>query len=144
MADKLYYGSEDIMQLIVKYSFFAVLSISSNLLTQYCSFLIYDGLLSLYIAMFFGTIIGLLVKYVLDKKYIFYFKSKSKIDDGKKFLLYSIMGIVTTIIFWGTEMSFFYLFQFSGSQYLGGLIGLIIGYTVKYHLDKHFVFKVGV
>jgi len=132
------------MLLIIKYAFFALISICANLLTQYLCFFIYKGIFKLYVAMFFGTLVGLLVKYFLDKKYIFYFNSKSAIDDGKKFILYSLMGVLTTIIFWGTEMFFFYFFEFNGSQYVGGLIGLLIGYTVKYNLDKKFVFKVGI
>ncbi|NWF67156.1 MAG: GtrA family protein [Campylobacterales bacterium] len=112
-----------------------------NLLTQSISFYIYEGFLSLYVAMFFGTLSGLVVKYILDKKYIFYHKPKSKVDDGKKFLLYSFMGVFTTIIFWGFEIGFDYIFESESAKYLGATIGLAIGYIVKYFLDKKFVFK---
>ena len=57
--------------LVVKYSLFAVISTLFNLFFQYLSFLFYSGFASLYVAMFFGTLAGLLAKYILDKKYVF-------------------------------------------------------------------------
>ena len=126
--------------LAVKYTIFALISTLVNLLFQWISFKIYSGFLSLYIAMAMGTLAGLIVKYILDKKWIFYHKPKSKRDDAKKFILYSFMGVFTTIIFWGVEMLFYYLIDIKGSQYIGGAIGLGIGYVVKYFLDKKFVF----
>jgi len=124
-----------------RYIVFAVISTIANLAFQYLSFFIYSGFLSLYIAMFFGTLAGLVLKYILDKKYIFFHTPKSKKDDGKKFLLYSLMGVFTTVIFWGFEMGFYYLYENDNAKYLGAVIGLSIGYVVKYFLDKKFVFK---
>lgn len=126
--------------LALKYGIFAAISTLVNLLFQWISFRIYSGFGSLYIAMAVGTLAGLLVKYVLDKKWIFYHTPKDRRDDAKKFVLYSFMGIFTTIIFWGTEMLFYYLVRFPGSQYVGGALGLTIGYILKYFLDKRFVF----
>jgi len=124
-----------------RYILFAIISTVVNLSFQYLSFFIYDGFLSLYLAMFLGTLAGLILKYVLDKKYIFFHETKSKKDDGKKFLLYSLMGVFTTIIFWGFEIGFDYLLNFENAKYLGAVLGLSIGYIVKYNLDKKFVFK---
>jgi putative flippase GtrA len=124
----------------VKYIIFAVISTLFNLLFQYLSFGIYSGWGSLYIAMFIGTLVGLIVKYVLDKKFIFYHEVKDKKDDAKKFALYSLMGVFTTIIFWGTEIAFDHLSQDPNAKYLGAVIGLSIGYIIKYFLDKKFVF----
>jgi len=129
------------MSLVLKYSLFAIFSTLVNLLFQYISFAFYSGFLSLYIAMFFGTLAGLVAKYILDKKYIFYYVVKDKKDDGKKFILYSIMGVFTTLIFWGFEIGFDYIFANDFAKYLGAIIGLAIGYVVKYFLDKRFVFK---
>ena len=91
--------------------------------------------------MFVGTLSGLILKYILDKKYIFYYKSKSKKYDGITFSLYSLTGIITTFIFWGFEISFDYIFEDKNAKYLGAVIGLSIGYTAKYFLDKELVFK---
>jgi len=123
-----------------KYSIFALISTLFNLLFQYLSFLVYEGFASLYLAMFVGTLAGLVVKYVLDKKFIFYHEVESKKDDAKKFALYSLMGVFTTIIFWGTEITFDALSNNENAKYLGAVIGLSIGYVIKYFLDKKFVF----
>ncbi len=126
--------------LAIKYIIFAVISTLVNLLFQYFSFLGYDGFGSLYIAMFIGTLAGLVAKYILDKKFIFYHTPKNKKDDVKKFALYSLMGVFTTIIFWGTEIAFDTLYNDPNAKYLGAVIGLSIGYVIKYFLDKKFVF----
>ncbi|QEH07273.1 hypothetical protein SMN_2517 [Sulfurospirillum multivorans] len=91
--------------------------------------------------MFLGTFAGLLSKYILDKRYIFYHKPKNKKDDGKKFVLYSLMGVCTTFIFWGFEMGFYIVFKYENAKYFGAVLGLSIGYMIKYFLDKKFVFK---
>ncbi len=127
--------------LAVRYIIFAVFATLANLLFQYTSFALYGGFGSLYVAMFFGTLAGLVLKYILDKKYIFFHTPKSKKDDGKKFMLYSLMGLFTTFIFWGFEIGFDMLFENGNAKYLGAVIGLSIGYIVKYFLDKTFVFR---
>lgn len=125
----------------LRYILFAVLSTALNILFQYLSFMLYGGFLSLYVAMFIGTVAGLVLKYILDKKYIFFHTPKSKRDDGRKFFLYSLMGLFTTFIFWGFEIGFDALFVNENAKYVGAVIGLSIGYVVKYFLDKKFVFK---
>lgn len=129
------------MFLAFKYAAFAVIAIVLNLLTQYLSLFIYSKSYSLYVAMFFGTLTGLVIKYILDKKFIFYYVQKNKIDDSQKFILYSLMGVVTTFIFWGFEIGFDYIFESESAKYIGAVIGLSIGYIIKYFLDKTFVFK---
>ena len=126
--------------LVVKYSLFAVISTLFNLLFQYLSFLVYSDFGSLYVAMFFGTLAGLVAKYILDKKYIFYHTPVDKKDDARKFAIYSFMGVFTTIIFWGTEIAFNTIFESTYAKYIGAIIGLSIGYVIKYFLDKKYVF----
>ena len=126
--------------LAIKYTIFAVISTLFNLLFQYLSFLVYSDFASLYVAMFFGTLAGLIAKYILDKKFIFYHTPADKKDDAKKFALYSFMGVFTTIIFWGTEIAFDTLSQDPNAKYIGAVIGLSIGYVIKYFLDKKYVF----
>ena len=43
------------------------------------------------------------------------------LDDAKKFFLYSSMGILTTIIFWVTEMAFYYLSPHPDAKYFSVL-----------------------
>lgn len=125
----------------IKYTLFAIISTLLNLLFQYLSFFVYVGFASLYLAMFVGRLAGLVSKYILDKKYIFYHTPKDKADDAKKFMLYTLMGIFTTVIFWGAEIGFDALFGRESAKYIGAVIGLSIGYVTKYFLDKKYVFK---
>lgn len=129
------------MLLVLKYSLFALIATIINLFTQFISLAIYSQNFSLYIAMFFGTLTGLIAKYILDKKYFFYYVVKDKKEDSQKFILYSIMGVFTTLIFWGFEIGFDYIFDSEIAKYIGAIIGLSIGYITKYFLDKKFVFK---
>jgi len=76
----------------------------------------------------------------LDKHYIFTFETSSQRENLLKFLTYGLTGILTTSIFWGFELVFDYLFDTKLARYLGAVIGLSIGYVVKYHLDKRYVF----
>ncbi|MDF1884240.1 GtrA family protein [Sulfurimonas sp. SAG-AH-194-C21] len=125
----------------IRYIFFAIISTIVNLFFQWLSFFVYSGFLSLYLAMFLGTLAGLVLKYILDKKYIFFHETKGVKDNTKKFMFYSLMGVFTTFIFWGFEIGFDYLYEDENAKYLGAVIGLTIGYVVKYALDKKFVFK---
>lgn len=93
------------------------------------------------LSIFFGTGVGLVVKYLLDKRYIFQFTADSLGHDAKLFMLYTTMGILTTAIFWGVEWSFHAIFQTKEMRYLGAVIGLTIGYIIKYRLDKKYVFR---
>jgi putative flippase GtrA len=101
---------------------------------------IYFGPLAYFVSLFLGTLVGLIVKYLLDKKYIFYYSVKSKQEDMKKFVIYATMGVVTTAIFWGFQTGFHILWNVEYAKYIGAIIGLSIGYFVKYQLDKRFVF----
>ena len=123
------------------YVIFAIISTVVNLSFQYFSFTLYKGVFSLYVAMFIGTLAGLILKYLLDKKYIFSYKTKTKKENGEKFFLYSLMGLFTTLIFWIFEIGFDYIFKDESAKYVGAFIGLTIGYIIKYFLDKKFVFK---
>lgn len=129
----------------LKYTIFAIISMLSNLSTQRIVDFAIENVISekyaIYISMFFGTLAGLVIKYILDKKYIFYYHTKNQKENAKKFILYSFMGVFTTLIFWGFEILFDKLFEHELSKYAGAVIGLSIGYIVKYNLDKKFVFK---
>ena len=126
--------------LATKYALFAVVATVTNIATQYCSLVIYSSTFGLYLAMALGTLTGLFVKYVLDKKYIFYHTAKNMQDNFFKFIVYSFMGVFTTVVFWGTELLFHHLFSFEEAKFVGAVVGLTIGYVTKYHLDKKYVF----
>jgi len=128
------------MKIALNYTIFAILATIANIGSQMLSMHFYDGRHSLVLSVFIGTGVGLVVKYVLDKKYIFAYQTRNAAHDGQTFSLYTLMGILTTFIFWGFEFGFEYLFNQDWLRYTGGVIGLAIGYVIKYQLDKRFVF----
>ena len=82
----------------------------------------------------------MILKYHLDKNYIFDYVKKDY-RNKNTFLFYSLTSIITTIIFWAIEIWFKYNINIEYSEYLGALVGLTIGYSLKYLLDKHLVFN---
>ena len=129
-----------VVKIAVLYTLFAVFSIVINIGSQMLSIWVYKGLFSVEISILVGTAMGLPLRYFLEKKYIFDFTSKNLAHDGKLFVFYSAMGIITTLIFWGTEYAFHLIYDTDFMRYLGGIIGLSIGFYVKYQLDKKYVF----
>jgi putative flippase GtrA len=129
------------LKLPLLYATFALIATAANLLMQKTVFLLVEFAYTLFLAMFLGTLIGLVVKYVLDKKWIFRFTPGSKTEDFTTFVLYTVVGIFTTLLFIAFEMTFYFYVDFAGAQYVGGGLGLMFGYTMKYFLDKQYVFK---
>ena len=127
-------------RIAVLYTLFAVLSTAINIGSQMLFISIYKGPLSVEISILVGTAMGLPLRYFLEKRYIFNFTSKNLVHDGKLFVFYSAMGVITTLIFWGTEYAFHVIYDTDFMRYLGGIIGLSIGFYVKYQLDKKYVF----
>lgn len=129
------------MKLAITYSILALIATIANIGTQDLLVHLYAGPFSLLASITAGTGVGLIVKYILDKRYIFQFRAENAAHDGKTFLLYTAMGLITTVIFWGFEFGFDHLFETREMRYFGGIIGLAIGYYAKYQLDKRFVFR---
>jgi len=127
-------------EIAVLYTLFAVLSTAINIGSQILSIWIYEGPFSVEISILVGTAMGLPLRYFLEKRYIFNFTSKNLVHDGKLFVFYSAMGVITTLIFWSTEYAFHLIYDTDFMRYLGGVIGLSVGFYVKYQLDKKYVF----
>ena len=134
--------SISIAKLATLYAAFAAVATVANIGSQDITTRLYDGPFHIAASIIVGTGVGLVVKYILDKRYIFRYQTKNLAHDGKTFALYTVMGLVTTVIFWGFEFGFEHLFGTKRMRYVGGVIGLAIGYIVKYHLDKRYVFNV--
>ncbi len=143
-----------IVRILFLYSFFAAISTLVNLETQHAvcllfplhattQTLIYKPVYEpvLIISMLAGTLTGLLVKYWLDRRFIFAFVPQNLRHDGSTFILYSLMGVVTTVIFWVSELGFRLLFSNPDMRYVGAVLGLCLGYFIKYQLDRQYVFR---
>ena len=126
---------------IFLYSIFAIIATFFNLYTQRLILSISKTNLFFLISISTGTLVGLLIKFVLDKKFIFLEKNIKYKNDGLIFSLYSLMGIVSTSIFWGTETIFWLIWKNQPMREIGALLGLTLGYIVKYKLDKYYVFN---
>ena len=122
------------------YAVFATLATAVNIGSQACVIWLYHGVYAVPLSILVGTAAGLPVKYVLEKRHIFGFESDNLAHDGRMFALYSLMGLFTTALFWVVEWAFHTAFGTDAMRYLGGAIGLTLGYVIKYHLDKRFVF----
>ena len=126
--------------LILRYTVFAVIATLANLAMQRLVLTGGDSMPWFMAAVAAGTLIGLVVKYLLDKRWIFADTSSGVKAHGKKFGLYTAMGLITTAIFWGTETAFWLIWQTDMMRELGAVLGLSVGYVVKYNLDRRFVF----
>ncbi|WNC31644.1 MULTISPECIES: GtrA family protein [unclassified Thermosynechococcus] len=127
--------------LIIRYTVFAVIATFMNLFFQRVILLIDNSFPYFITAVAVGTLVGLVVKYYLDKRWIFFDHKKGAHHYSRQFSLYASMGIFTTTIFWGFETVFWLIWQSHFMREIGAIIGLAIGYVVKYHLDKRYVFS---
>lgn len=130
------------VSLVLRYAAFAALAILVNLGVQRLVLAVWDGVFGFTAAVVAGTFAGLVLKYILDKRWIFEDRAASNLTaEGKRFSLYTAMGIVTTLIFWATETAFWVIWQTDMMREIGAVIGLTIGYMIKYELDRRFVFR---
>ncbi len=122
----------------LRYLIFAVIATIANLGVQR---LVLAGGEGWFVwAVLAGTAGGLVIKYLLDKRWIFFDTSTGTAAHARKFTLYTVMGLLTTAIFWGMETAFWLIYSTDAMRELGAIIGLTIGYVVKYWLDRKYVF----
>lgn len=129
------------MSLALRYALFAAIATLANLLAQEGALDAGPGLpYRLYLAMAVGTLVGLYVKYVLDKRYIFAYRTRDAAHDLRTFILYAASGAFTTLVFWGSELGAYHLVGTHAARIAGAIVGLAIGYWMKYRLDRRFAF----
>lgn len=128
--------------LTLRYIAFAVVATLANLAVQRAvlSIALLPGMLAFPLALAAGTLAGLVAKYVLDKRWIFDDRSRGVEAHGRLFSLYALTGVATTAIFWGTETLFWLTWQTDAARETGAVLGLAVGYAIKYRLDRRFVF----
>ena len=127
-------------ELVIRYGVFAAIATVANLAAQRAVLAGLGDAPGFVPAMMAGTAVGLVVKYLLDKRWIFGDRSRGLAAHGRKFTLYSLMGVATTLLFWAVETAFWLAWRTDAMRELGAVIGLAIGYTIKYRLDRRFVF----
>jgi len=127
--------------LAIRYAAFAAIASVANLATQRLIFATTDLEIRFLIALVAGTGVGLVLKYVLDKKWIFFDAAQPLAAETRKFSLYTLTGIATTLIFWGAEALFWEIWQTQFMRETGAILGLTTGYIIKYQLDRRFVFR---
>ena len=133
-------------RLVIRYAAFAALATVANLGAQRVVLAVGEAVApgheaaAFAAAVFVGTGVGLVLKYVLDKRWIFADATTGAAAQGAQFALYTVMGLVTTAIFWGTETAFWLIWGTDAMRELGAVLGLAVGYVVKYHLDRRLVF----
>lgn len=127
-------------RLVFWYTVFALVSMGANLGSQKLSYDLYSAAYAVPLSVCIGTGVGLVVKYLLDKAWIFRYEHRSVAHGVRTFGLYVAMGLGTTFVFWAVEFAADAIFHGETARLVGGALGLTIGYVVKYQLDKRFVF----
>jgi hypothetical protein len=124
---------------VVLYILFAVIATVVNIGTQE-AVLRFAPFVALNLSILAGTGTGFIVKYWLDKNWIFYDVSSGLSDEAIKIVTYGLFGLLITSIFWCIELGAWWAFGTSAAKYTGAVVGLSIGYAIKYKLDRSFVF----
>ena len=128
------------MSTFLLYVVFAGVATVANLAAQEL-FLRVSG--SLAVAILAGTVAGFATKYVLDKKWVFSDRYTTHRQELRKVTLYGAFSVATTLVFWLFEVAFWMAWRTDFAKYTGAVLGLAVGYAIKFVLDRTFVFRVG-
>lgn len=124
----------------LRYLLFVVIATAANLGAQALVFPL-APVQPLALSMLAGTGVGFVVKYLLDKRWIFFDGYHGPAKEARKIFLYGAFSVAMTLIFWGFELGFLKVFGTDTAKYAGAVIGLAIGNFLKYLLDSNFTFK---
>ena len=127
--------------LVIRYAAFAVVAVIVNLAVQRLVLSGGTDPVRFALALVLGTLAGLVVKYLLDRRWIFRDTTRGALAQGRQFGLYTLMGVATTLIFWATETGFWLIWGTELAREIGAVLGLLAGYVTKYRLDRRFVFR---
>lgn len=130
------------MRLAASYILFALIATAANLGSQFVAVKFSPSSFEPWLSLMVGTGFGLVVKYVLDKRFIFRADHLQKSSQlARSFFLYTLSGGFTTVLFWGAELGFLHAWPgWAAARYVGGALGLAAGYAFKYQLDRRFAF----
>lgn len=135
--------------MLIRYLTFAAIAIALNMLVFSASKWVLEHIFTdetffVYIKYFsklVGIASGFVLKYVLDKKYVFDDSSENIKEEAKKIGIYGLFSVFTTLWLFVISESFERLVEMQYEVHIGWLLGLVTGYLIKYYLDKKFVFK---
>ena len=127
------------LTIALRYIAFAIVSVIANLAIQ--RLILNYTPLGLLFALLGGTGVGLIVKYLLDRKWIFQSGPARLREHGRSFTLYSATGVLTTALFWSLETGAWFIWETETAREAGALLGLGLGYILKYQLDRKLVFQ---
>jgi len=126
--------------IFVRYVLFAVVATLVNLAAQEVAIRL-APVAPLTLSILAGTAAGFVVKYILDKKWIFRDAYTTHREEARKVTLYALFSVVTTVVFWGFEVTFWTIWRTDFAKYAGAVLGLAIGYAAKFVLDQTYVFR---
>jgi putative flippase GtrA len=126
--------------LAARYVLFAVIAGAMNLGAQAIVFAI-APVQPLALSILAGTGVGFVVKYLLDKRWIFFDDYHGPAREARKVFLYGSFSVAMTLLFWAFEVGFLAIWGTNSAKYAGAIIGLAIGNFLKYQLDRTFTFN---
>ncbi len=123
-----------------RYVLFAVIAGAMNLGAQAIVFAV-APVQPLALSILVGTGVGFIVKYLLDKRWIFFDGYHGAAKEARKIFLYGSFSIGMTLVFWAFEVGFLAIWGTNTAKFVGAVIGLAIGNFAKYLLDRTFTFN---
>jgi putative flippase GtrA len=121
-----------------RYGLFAAIASVINLVTQHFITSLTSGSLTWSIGA--GTVAGFAAKYLMDKHWIFYDDFEGRLSELRKMILYGLFSVFTTALFWVAEIGSWLVWHTDLAKYSGAAVGLLIGYWLKYWLDRTYTF----
>lgn len=125
--------------IFVRYTLFAMFASIVNLATQAVVTKLAPWA-PLMASVLVGTAAGFLVKYLLEKRWVFLDGYVSHVAELRKVIVYGLFSVGTTLLFWAIELGAWHLWRTDTAKYIGAAIGLGLGNWIKYLLDKRYVF----
>jgi putative flippase GtrA len=136
----IHHAGSALTTMFIRYVLFAVLATLANLLTQEASVRLAPKA-PLLLSILMGTAAGFILKYILDKRWVFEDAYSGHRQELQKISLYGAFSVLTTLVFWCFEIAFWAIWQTDFAKYTGAVLGLSVGYAAKFLLDRNFVFK---
>jgi putative flippase GtrA len=123
-----------------RYVVFAIIATLANLAAQEIVIRL-SPVSPLTLSILAGTAAGFILKYLMDKKWVFDDGYSGHRQELQKITLYGVFSVFTTLVFWSFEVTFWIIWRTDFAKYTGAVIGLAIGYAAKFALDRAFVFR---